>query len=89
MEHVEDKLFMRVLTELTEKGALLDLFLGIREGLVGELVVCGYLCHSDHKLTEFQTIVNRRKTASKTSTLDMGRAESSLPKELISKVPCF
>lgn len=56
---------------------------------MGDLIVHGYLSHSDHKLVKFQIIVNRRKTDSKTSTLDMGKAEFSLLKELISKVPCF
>lgn len=69
-----------MLRELTRKGALLDLdlFFENREGLVGDMVVCGYLGHSDHKLVEFQIIGNRRKTAGKTSTLGMGRAEFGL-----------
>lgn len=80
---------VQVLRELSRKGALLDLLFENRGGLVGDMVVCGYLGHSDHKLVEFQIVGNRRKTAGKTSTLGMGRAEFGLLKELISKAPCF
>jgi len=42
---------------------------------------------SDHKVIELQNVGDRRKPASKTSTLDMGRVDFRLLKELISKVP--
>ena len=78
---------MQVLREPTRKGALLDLLFVNREGLVGEVVIGGCLGHSNHAVAEFQIIGNRRKTASKTSTLDMGRADFGLLKELVSKSP--
>ncbi|XP_052628596.1 uncharacterized protein LOC128134646 [Harpia harpyja] len=54
---------------------------------MGEVVIGGWLGHSDHKVVEFQIIGDRRKTASKTSTLDMGRADFRLLRGLVSKVP--
>ena len=85
--HVEDNFFVQVLRELTRKGALLDLLFVNRKGLVGKVVIGGCLGHSDHDVVEFQIVGDRRKTSSKTSTLDMGRADFGLLKELVSKVP--
>jgi len=44
------------------------------------VVIGGCLGHSDHEVVEFQIVCNRKKTASKTSTLDMGRADFRLLK---------
>ena len=52
---------------------------------MGEVVVGGCLGDSDHEVVEFQIVGNRRKTASKTSTLDMGRKDLGLLKELVNK----
>ncbi|XP_075570366.1 T-cell surface glycoprotein CD1b-3-like [Pelecanus crispus] len=41
---------------------------------------------SDHEVVKFQAVGDRRKTASKTSGLDMERADLALLKELVSKV---
>ncbi|GAB0203247.1 hypothetical protein GRJ2_002790300 [Grus japonensis] len=73
LKHVEDNFLLQVLSELTR--ILLDLLFVNREGLMGKEVI------------EFQIIGDRRKIASKTSTLDMGRADFRLLKELVSKVP--
>ena len=88
LQHSEYNFLAQVLREPTRKGALLDLVFVNREGLMGEVVIGGCLGHSDHEVVEFQIIGDdRRKTASKTSTLDMGRADFGLLKELVSKVP--
>lgn len=50
---------------------------------MGTMVIGGCLGHSDHEIVEFQVAGNR----SKTSTLDIGRADFRLTKELLSKVP--
>ena len=87
LKHIGDNFLVQVLRELTRRGALLDLLFVNREGLAGQVVIGGCLGHSDHKEVEFQIVGNRRKTASKTLALDMGRAGLGLLKELVSKVP--
>lgn len=47
----------------------------------------GCLGHSDHEAIEFKISGDRRKNASKTSTLDMGRAAFRLLREPVNKVP--
>ena len=47
------------------------------------MVIGGCLGHSDHKVVEFHIIGDRRKTGSETSSLDTGRADFRLLKELV------
>ena len=86
LQDVVDNFLVQVLREPRSKGALLDLLFVKREGLLGEEMFGGCLGHMGHEVVEFQIIVSRRKTASKTLTLDMGRADLGLLKELVSKV---
>ncbi|GAB0207904.1 mitochondrial enolase superfamily member 1 [Grus japonensis] len=87
LKHLDDSFLVQLLKEPTRKGALLDLLLVNREGLVGEVAIGGRLGHSDHEVVEFKIFGDRRKTATKTSTLDMGRADFRLLRELVSQVP--
>ncbi|GAB0203202.1 hypothetical protein GRJ2_002785800 [Grus japonensis] len=87
LKHLDDNFLVQLLKEPTRKGALLDLLLVNREGLVGEVAIGGRLGHSDHEVVEFKIFGDRRKTATKTSTLDMGRADFRLLRELVSQVP--
>ncbi|GAB0202528.1 mitochondrial enolase superfamily member 1 [Grus japonensis] len=87
LKHLDDNFLVQVLKEPTRKGALLDLLLMNREGLLGEMAIGGCLGHSDHEVVEFKIFGDRRKTATKTSTLDMGRADFRLLRELVSQVP--
>lgn len=75
---------MQVLKEPTREGALLDLSLENREGVVA---IGGCLSHCNHKADEFKIFGDRRKTATKTSALDMGRADFRLLRKIVSKVP--
>lgn len=79
--HVKESL-VQVLREAARKGASLDLVVN-REALMSQVAIGGWLGHSDHKVVEFQVMGSRRKTAIKTSTLGMGRADAGLLKELI------
>ena len=54
---------------------------------MGEVVIGGCLGHSGHEVVEFQSVGDRRKTASKTLTLGVGRADFGLLKELVSNAP--
>ncbi|KAJ7397101.1 hypothetical protein BTVI_138693 [Pitangus sulphuratus] len=58
-----------------------------RVDLMSEEEIGGCFGHSDHKANEFKISVNRRKNASKTSSLDMERTDFRLLRELLSKVP--
>ncbi|GAB0204012.1 mitochondrial enolase superfamily member 1 [Grus japonensis] len=71
LKHLDDKFLVQVLKEPMRKGALLDLLLVNREGLVGEVAIGGRLGHSDHEVVEFKIFGDRRKTAPKTSTLEL------------------
>ncbi|KAJ7406063.1 hypothetical protein WISP_136041 [Willisornis vidua] len=50
--------------------------------LVSKVEMGGHLGQSDHEVIEFKISVERRKSASKTSTLDMRRADFRLLREL-------
>lgn len=52
-----------------------------RPGLVGEVATGGRLGHRDHEVVEFKTISDKRKTATKASTLDLRRADFRLLRE--------
>ncbi|KAJ7405426.1 hypothetical protein BTVI_69140 [Pitangus sulphuratus] len=70
-----------VLREPTQKDAL-DLLLVNRVDLVSEVEIGGHLGHSDHEVIKFKISVDRSKSASKTSTLDMRRVDFRLLREL-------
>lgn len=53
LKHLDDDFLVQVLRELIRKGALLDLFLVNREGLVDEAAIGRHLGHSDRELVEF------------------------------------
>lgn len=92
LQHGEGNSLVQVLREPTGKGAPLGLLFVNREGLAGKVAIGGRLDHSHHQAAEFQVVGDRRKTASKTSTLDLGRADFGLPEELARKGPgetCF
>lgn len=58
-----------------------------REGLVGEVAIGGHLGHSDHEEVEFTIFGDWRKTATKTSTLDIGRTDFRLLMEQLVNSP--
>ncbi|PKU42946.1 rna-directed dna polymerase from mobile element jockey-like [Limosa lapponica baueri] len=84
---VKDNFLRWVLRLLTRKSALLDLLFVKTESLTGKVVIAGCLGYSDYKVVEFHIAGERRKTTSKTLTLDMGKADFSLLKVLMNKVP--
>ncbi|KAJ7425410.1 hypothetical protein BTVI_02950 [Pitangus sulphuratus] len=58
------------------------IFIISREGLVSEVEIGGHLGQSDHEAIEFKISIDRRESTSKTSTLDMRRADFRLLREL-------
>lgn len=75
---------VQVLGEPTKRDALLDLLLVSREGLVSG--VSGHLGQSGHAV-EFKISVDSRKSANKTSTLDVKRAYFKILREVVGEVP--
>ncbi|KAJ7410190.1 hypothetical protein BTVI_54086 [Pitangus sulphuratus] len=80
---LDDNFMERVLREPAWKGALLDLLLVKRVDLINKVETGSHLGHSDHEMIEFKISVGRRKSASKTSALDMRRADFTLLRELM------
>lgn len=71
---------------MIRKRALLDLILVNRESLMDEMAISAHRGNNDHEVVKFKILGDRRKTATKTSTLNT-RTDFRLLKELISKVP--
>lgn len=84
LKHLVDNFLVQLLREITREGVLLPVH---RQGLMGEVSVDGHLGHSDQEVVEFKVFGDRRKTATKSSTLDMGKAEFKLFGELVCKIP--
>ncbi|KAJ7406023.1 hypothetical protein WISP_136290 [Willisornis vidua] len=58
-----------------------------RADSMGKVEIGGHLGHSDHEVIEFKISVDRRKSASKTSALDMRRENFKLLREFSEEVP--
>ncbi|KAJ7396027.1 rna-directed dna polymerase from mobile element jockey-like [Pitangus sulphuratus] len=53
-----------------------------RKGLMSDVVIEGHFGHNDHEAIEFKMSADRRKSTSKTSILDMRRADFRLLREI-------
>jgi len=69
--------------EPTRKGALLDLVLTNKEGLVEDVKVGGRLGCSDHEMVEFRILRGGSRAISRIKTLNFRRANFGLFKELL------
>lgn len=84
LKHLHHNFMEQVLRELSWKDYL-DLLLVSREDEQSEH--WGQLSHIDHRAIKFKISGDRRKSARKTSTLAMRRADLRLLRELVSRVP--
>lgn len=75
LKGLDGNFLVQVLRELSRKGALLDLLLVNSKSLMSETATCAYLGHSNHEAAEMKIFGDRKKTASRTSTLDIQRAD--------------
>ena len=73
LECVDDNFFLQVIEEPTRRGAMLDLVLTNKEGLVGNVKLKGNLVCSDHEMVELKILWAARRVHSKLSTLDFRR----------------
>jgi len=78
---------LQVIQELTRSGAMLDLVLTNKQGLVGNVKVKRSLVCSDHKMVEFKIRRAARRVRSKLATLDFRRADFGLLKDLPGRIP--
>ena len=73
--------------EPTRRGVLLDLVLTTKEGLVEDVKVGGSLGCSDHAMVEFRILRGRSRAISRITSLDFGRANVGLFKDLRGRIP--
>ncbi|GAB0203482.1 hypothetical protein GRJ2_002813800 [Grus japonensis] len=87
LECVDDNFLLQVIEEPTRRGAMLDLILTNKEGLVGDVKLKGSLGCSDHAMVEFRILRAARKAHSKLTTLDFRRADFGLFRDLLGRIP--
>ena len=83
LDCVEDNLLLQVIEEPTRRGAMLDLVLTNREGLVGNVMLQGSLVCNDHEMVEFGILRTVRRARSKLTALDFKRADFGLFRSLL------
>jgi len=76
-----------VVEEQTKKGALLDLVLTNKEGLVEDVKVGGRLGCSDHEVLELRILGGGSRAIGRIKTLDLRRTDFALFKELLEGIP--
>lgn len=77
---------MKVKEEPTRRGAMLDLVLTSREGLVGNVMLQCSLGCSDHEMVEFKIPRAVRRASSKITALDFKRTDTDLVRDSLSRV---
>ncbi|GAB0187663.1 hypothetical protein GRJ2_001231600 [Grus japonensis] len=87
LECIDDNFLLQVIEEPTRGGAMLDLVLTNKEGLVGDVKLKGSLGCSDHKMAKFKILRAVRRALSKLTTLDFSRADFGLFRDLLGRVP--
>ncbi|GAB0203984.1 mitochondrial enolase superfamily member 1 [Grus japonensis] len=87
LECVDDNFLLQVIEEPTRRGAMLDLVLTNKEGLVGDIKLKGSLGCRDHEMVEFRILRAARRVRSKLSTLDFRRADFGLFRDLLGRIP--
>jgi len=86
LECVEDNFLLQVIEEPRRRGAMLDLVLTNKEGLVGNVKVKGSLGCSDREMVEFKILRAARKVRSKLASLDFRRADFGLLRDLLGRI---
>ncbi|KAK4809578.1 hypothetical protein QYF61_020000 [Mycteria americana] len=87
LERVADNFLTQLVSEPTREGAPLDLLFTNRDGLVSDVMVGGCLGQSDHEMIEFLIRGEVARGVGKTATLDFRRADFSLFRRLVERVP--
>ncbi|GAB0203861.1 thrombospondin-4 [Grus japonensis] len=87
LECVDDNFLLQVIEEPTKRGAMLDLILTNKEGLVGDVKLKGSLGCSDHEMVEFKILRAARRAHSKLTALDFRRADFGFFRDLLGRTP--
>ena len=87
MECVDNNFLLQVIEEPMRTGAMLDLVLPNKEGLVRNVKLKGSLGCSDHEMVEFKILKAATRAHSKLTALDFRRADFSLFRDLLGRVP--
>ncbi|GAB0183842.1 hypothetical protein GRJ2_000849500 [Grus japonensis] len=87
LECVDDGFLRQVIQEPMRRGAMLDLVLTNKEGLVGNVKLKGSRGCSDHEIMKFKILRAVRRVHSKLTTLEFRRADFSLFRDLLGRVP--
>ncbi|GAB0180450.1 hypothetical protein GRJ2_000510300 [Grus japonensis] len=87
LECIDDNFLLQVIEEPMRRGAMLDLALTNKEGLVRNVKLKGSLGYSDCEMVEFKILRAVRSTHSKLITLDFSRADFGLFRDLLGRVP--
>ncbi|GAB0192596.1 hypothetical protein GRJ2_001724900 [Grus japonensis] len=86
-ECVNDNLPFQVIEKPTRRGAMLDLVLTNKEGLVGNVKLKGSFDYSDHEMVEFKILRAVRRAHSKLTALDFSRADFGFFRDLLGRIP--
>ncbi|GAB0203750.1 hypothetical protein GRJ2_002840600 [Grus japonensis] len=78
---------LQMIEEPTRRGAMLDLVLTNKEGLVGDVKLKGSLGCSDHEMVEIKILMAARRVCSTLTTLDFRRAGFGLFRDLLGRIP--
>ncbi|GAB0203631.1 hypothetical protein GRJ2_002828700 [Grus japonensis] len=87
LEYVDDNFLFQVIEEPMRRGAMLDLVLTNKEGLVGDVKLKGSLGCSSHQMVEFKILRAVRRARSKLTTLDFRRADFGLFRDMLGRIP--
>ncbi|GAB0205343.1 hypothetical protein GRJ2_002999900 [Grus japonensis] len=78
LECVDYNFLLQVIEEPMRRGAMLDLVMTNKEGLVGNVKLKGSLGCTDHEMVEFKILRAARRAHSKLTSLDFRRADFGL-----------
>jgi len=87
LQNINDNFLVQVVEEPTRRGALLDLVLMNKEGLVEDVKVGGRLSCSEHEMVEFRILCGGSRAISRIKILDFKGANFGLFKELLGGIP--
>ncbi|GAB0189075.1 hypothetical protein GRJ2_001372800 [Grus japonensis] len=87
LECIDDNFLLQVIEEPMRRGAILNLVLTNKEGLLGNVKLKGSLGCSDHETVEFKICRAARRAHSKLTTLDLRRADFGLFRDFLGRVP--
>ncbi|PKU34443.1 glycerol kinase [Limosa lapponica baueri] len=86
LECVDDNFLLQTVEEPTRIGAILDLVLTKKEGLVGNVGLKDSLGCSDYEMVEFKILRAARSVHSKLTTLDFRRADFGLLRDILGRI---